>query len=191
MAGGQHLTEVYTPEHSAVCPSRSSCFEGKGAMDFKRVAGSLTIILALVFVLFMSTGLALASEKTDVVAAVHQYFDNLDPAKLDKALAMCDSHVSILDEFPPHEWHGPSACADWWKALNAYDDKEGITDGSAALGTPWTVDVSEDRAYFVAPATYIYKQHGKPVKELHAVFTVALKRTNAGWRITAWTWSKH
>jgi hypothetical protein len=35
---------------------------------------------------------------------------------------MCDSHLSILDEFPPHEWHGPTACADWWKALNAYND---------------------------------------------------------------------
>jgi hypothetical protein len=104
---------------------------------------------------------------------------------------MCDSHVSILDEFPPHEWHGPTACADWWKALNAYDEKEGIAAGAAALGTPWTVDVAGDRAYCVAPATYEYKQHGKPVKESHAVFTVALRRTDAGWRITSWTWSKH
>src|ERR1035438_6917461 len=110
---------------------------------------------------------------------------------LETALAMCDSHVSILDEFPLHEWHGPTACADWWKALNAYYEKEGIAAGAAALGTPWTVDVAGDRAYFVAPATYEYKQHGKPVKESHAVFTVALRRTDAGWRITSWTWSKH
>jgi hypothetical protein len=157
-------------------------------MDFKRVAA---VTLTIVFALAISPGSALASGQADVVAAVHRYFDNLDKDKLETALTMCDSHVSILDEFPPHEWHGATACADWWKALNAYDDQEGITSGEATLGTPWTVDVSGDRAYFVAPATYTYKQHGKLVKEAHAAFTVALKKTPEGWRITGWTWSKH
>jgi hypothetical protein len=157
-------------------------------MDFKRVAATG---MTIVFALAISSASAVASEKTDVVAAVHRYFDNLGKDTLETALAMCDSHVSILDEFPPHEWHGSTACADWWKALNAYDEKEGIAAGAAALGTPWTVDVAGDRAYFVAPATYEYKQHGKLVKESHAVFTVALRRTDAGWRITGWTWSKH
>ena len=97
--------------------------------------------------------------------------------------------MSILDEFPPHEWHGPTACADWPSALDAYNGQNGITDGDATLDTPWTVDVTGDRAYFVAPMTYIYKQHGKPVKESTA-FAVALKRTQVGWRITAWAYSK-
>jgi len=157
-------------------------------MDFRRTAA---VALTIVFTLVIIPRSAFASEKTEVVAAVHRYFDNLDPDKLEAALKMCDSQVSILDEFPPHRWQGPTACADWWKALNAYDQKEGIAAGAATLGTPWTVDVTGDRAYFVAPATYDYKQHGKPVKESRAVFTVALRRTEVGWRITAWTWSKH
>lgn len=157
-------------------------------MNCKRVAAA---ILPIVFTFVIGVGSAVASEKTDVAAAVHRYFDNLDKDKLETALAVCDSYVSILDEFPPHEWHGPTACADWWKAFNAYNDKEGITDAVATLGTPWTVDVTGDRAYFVAPATYEYKQHGKPVKESRAAFTAALRRTEAGWRITSWTWSKH
>ena len=156
-------------------------------MNFKRVAAA---ILPIVFTLVIGVGSAVASEKTDVVAAVHRYFDNLDKDKLETALPVCDSYVSILDEFPPHEWHGPTACADWWKAYNAYNEKKGITDATALLGTPWTVDVTGDRAYFVAPATYEYKQHGKPVKESRAVFTVALRRTETGWRITSWAWSK-
>jgi hypothetical protein len=156
------------------------------AMNFKRfAAATLTIVLTLA----ISPRPAFASEKTDVVAAVHRYLDNLETDKLETALAMCDSQASILDEFPPHEWHGPTACADWWKALLAYNQKSGITDGDATLGTPWTVDASGDRAYYVAPMTYTYKQHGKAVKE-SATFTVALKRTQAGWRITAWTYSK-
>jgi SnoaL-like domain len=157
-------------------------------MNLKRVAAAT---LTIVFAIAINSRSSFASDKSDVVAAVNRYLDNLDPNE-DKqkiALAMCDSRVSILDEFPPHEWHGPTACADWWKALNAYDEKNGITDGDAKLGTPWTTDVSGDRAYFVAPMTYTYKQNGKPVKE-SAAFTVALKRTQAGWRITAWAYSK-
>ena len=159
-------------------------------MNFKRLAAAT---LAIVFVAAIWPGSAFATEKTEVVAAVHRYFDNLynDKDKLETALSVCDSHVSILDEFPPHVWHGPTACADWWKALNAYNEKNGIRDGDAKLGTPWSVDVTGDRAYFVAPATYTYTQQGKTVKESRAVFTVALKHTPAGWRITGWTWSKH
>ena len=153
------------------------------------VRATLIIVFALISTLTPRP--AFATDKTDVVATVHQFFDNLDPKRLDTALAACDSPVSILDEFPPHVWHGPTACADWWKGLLAYDEKSGITDGDAKLGAPWTVDVTGDRAYFVAPTTYVFKQHGKLVKEPHAVFTVALRRTDAGWRITAWTWSKH
>jgi len=130
-----------------------------------------------------------ASDKTDVVDAVHRYVDNLYPDKIQTAQPMCDSEVSILDEFPPHAWHGPTACADWWKGLLAYNEKSGITDGDSILGKPQTVDVAGDRAYFVAPMTYTYKQNGKSVKE-SASFALALRRTKSGWRITSWAYSK-
>ena len=70
-----------------------------------------------------------------------------------------------------------------------YNAKSGITDADATLGTPLTVDISGDRAYFVAPMTYTYKQHGKAIKET-ASFAVALRRTQAGWLITGWAYSK-
>ena len=159
-------------------------FSTEEAMDLKRLAAAA---MTITFALAVSTGSAFAAEKDDVVAAVHRYLDSLN--KQETASAMCDSHVSILDEFPPHEWHGPTACADWWKALNAYNEKNGITDGDFQLGTPSTVEVTGDRAYFVAPATYTYKKHGRPVKE-NGAFTVALKRTQPGWRITSWAYSE-
>ena len=154
-------------------------------MDFKRFAVILVVALAFA----VNPRAALASDKTDVADAVNRYLSSLDPDKLQTALAMCDSEVSILDEFPPHAWHGPTACADWWKGLLAYNEKSGITDTDAALGKPWTVDVTGDRAYFVAPMTYTYKQNGKSVKE-SASFAVALKHTQGGWRITSWAYSK-
>jgi hypothetical protein len=157
-------------------------------VNFKRA----TIILTILLTVAMGSPASFASDKNEVVDAVHRYFDNLDPdhpEKLQTAFTMCDSEVSILDEFPPHEWHGPTACVVWWKGLLAYDDQNGITDGDATLGTPQTVDVNGDHAYFVAPMTYKYTQHGKPIKET-AAFAVGLRRTQAGWRITGWAYSK-
>ena len=157
-------------------------------MNLKWTASVAVFLLAIA----MGTPASFASDKSEVVDAVHRFLDNLDsdhPEKVQIALAMCDSEISILDEFPPHEWHGPNACTAWWKGLLAYDDQNGITDGDAPLGTPQTVDIDGDRAYFVAPITYKYKQHGKPVKET-AAFAVALRRTQAGWRITGWAYSK-
>jgi ketosteroid isomerase-like protein len=158
-------------------------------MDFTRLARrALGIVFAVsitIIIIISAPQAAVAAEKADVVATVHQFFDNLDEKTMQKALAACDSPVSILDEFPPHVWHGPTGCADWFKGLAAYNEKSGITDGVA------TLDITGDRAYFVAPAVYTFKQQGKPVKEARAVFTVGLRRTDAGWRITSWTWSKH
>ena len=154
-------------------------------MSLKRFA---VAIAAVVFTLPLSSQNLLAADKDDIVATMHQFFDNLDPKTMDKALAACDSTTSITDEFPPHVWN---SCGEWFKDYGAYNEKAGITPADAKLGTPWSVDVTGNRAYVVAPATYEYKQHGKDVKELRAVFTVALKKTDAGWKITAWTWSKH
>ena len=157
-------------------------------MNSKRAASILTILFAIA----VGTPGSFASDRSDVVDVVSRYLDNLDsqhPEKVQVALGLCDSPASILDEFPPHEWHGPTACADWWKGFLAYNDKNGITPDEGALGTPQTVDVNGDRAYFVAPLTYTYKQNGKSIKET-ASFAVALRRTSAGWRITGWAYSK-
>jgi hypothetical protein len=65
-----------------------------------------------VFSLVISSGSAFADGKADVVAAVNWFLDKLGCDTLRKAL--------IIDEFPPHEWHGPTACTDdWWKVLKA------------------------------------------------------------------------
>ncbi len=152
-------------------------------------ANRTAVMITCFFFLAFAAPASFASDKTEAVDAVHRYLDNLEPDKIQAALAMCDSQVSILDEFPPNVWHGPTACGDWFKAERAYNQKSGITDDDAKLGTPLTVEVHGAHAYFVAPMTYTYKQHGKPVTET-ATFAVTLKRTPAGWRITGWAYSK-
>ena len=133
---------------------------------------------------------AAASDKTDAIAAAHQFNDSLNKGDAKTAVAMCAAPSSIIDEFPPHEWQGATACADWANDFDAYNKKNGITDSFVTLGKPKHVDITGDRAYLVIPATYTYKQNGKRVTESHSILTVAMQKSAAGWRITGWAWSK-
>ncbi|HEY6947921.1 MAG TPA: nuclear transport factor 2 family protein [Gemmatimonadales bacterium] len=133
---------------------------------------------------------ALAQQK-DVMAPVHQFVDGFNKGDIKSALAACADQTSIIDEFPPHEWHGAGACAKWADDFDANAKKDGITDGMVILGKPRHVDVTGDLAYVVVPANYRFKQKGKPVSEIGSMLTIALQKGPAGWRMTAWTWTKH
>ena len=133
---------------------------------------------------------AIASDRSDVMATVHRFVDGFNTGNTKSALATCASPASIVDEFPPHEWQGATACADWAAAYAANSRKEGITSGVVTLGAPLHVDVTGDRAYVVVPATFRYDQHGKHVLEPNSFFTVALRKIAAAWRITGWAWTR-
>ena len=133
---------------------------------------------------------AVASDNTDVVVPVHQFVEGFNKGDVKSALAACAEQTSIIDEFPPHEWHGSGACSTWAQDYEADAKKNGITDGIVILGKPRSVEVTADRAYLVFPADYTYKKNGKPMKEAGSTFVFALQKGNAGWRITGWAWAK-
>ena len=152
------------------------------------------VIVALAVAVVMvsaASSEAAASDKTDVLTAMHQFTDSLNKGDTKTAVAACAAPSSIIDEFPPHEWQGATACADWANDFEAYNKKNGITDPIATLGKPKHVDITGDRAYVVVPATYTYKQNGKRVTESGSILTVALQKSAAGWRMTGWAWAKH
>lgn len=130
-------------------------------------------------------------DKADVLATIRQFVDNFNKGDAKTAAAACAEHASILDEFPPYEWTGKGACATWMKAYDSDAAKSGIADGLVTLGTPRHVDISGDRAYAVIPSDYAFKKKGVPVKETGSMFTFALQKTPAGWRIVAWSWAKN
>ena len=132
-----------------------------------------------------------ASQQADVMVPVRQFVDGFNKGDTKSALAACADQTSIIDEFPPHEWHGAGACGTWANDYDANAKKDGITDGIVTLGKPRHVDVTGDRAYVVVPASYRFKQKGKPVAEIGSMLTIALQKGPAGWRMTAWTWTKH
>jgi len=157
-------------------------------MDLRKYA---LVTYAAGIIVVCTAGVARAPAQTAVMATVHQFVDGFNKGDAKTLLAACAPRASIIDDFPPHEWQGPTACADWSNAYDAAAKKDGITAGIVTMGTPWHVDVTGDRAYVVVPVTYTYKQNGKPVTESGSVFTVALKKIAAGWRLTGWAWSQH
>jgi ketosteroid isomerase-like protein len=151
------------------------------------IALGITVLVAGQF----AAGQTAASEKADVMVPVRQFTDAFNKGDKKAAEATCADQTSIIDEFPPHEWHGAGACSKWFDDYDADAKKNGITDGIVTLGKTRHIDVTGDRAYFVAPANYTYKKNGKPVKETGSMFTLALQKGEAGWRITGWAWTKN
>ena len=147
--------------------------------------------IALAIVLAPTVSLAAESQTAAVMAPLNQFMSGINHGDLSLSAAACASPASVLDDFPPHSWVGPTACADWAKAFAADNTSTGTTDIHVTLGTPWHVAVTGDRAYVVVPATNVYKVHGKPMTETGSVWTVALQKLAAGWRIKAWAWAQH
>jgi len=129
-----------------------------------------------------------ASENTDVMAVVNQWSDAFNRGDTKSILATCAEETSILDDVPPHEWHGVGACAKWIADDVAYDKKNDITHAVATFGAARHIDITADRAYVVAPANFTYAQKGKQVKET-AVVTMTLQKSASGWHITGWAWA--
>lgn len=132
-----------------------------------------------------------ASAQTDVMATVNRFVDAFNKGDTTTVGAVCTEQASVIDEFPPHEWHGANACAKWMHDYNVDALKNGITDGIVTLDKPSHIDLSTDRAYIVVPANYLFKKHGKPVQEIGSILTLALQQGATGWRITGWAWAKH
>jgi len=148
------------------------------------------LLIALAGAIAVSgTAPAFASDQSDVMVPIHQFVDGFNKGDAKTALAACADETSIIDEFPPHEWHGAGACAKWAGDYEANAKKDRITDGFVTLGKPRHVDVNGDHAYVVIPTDYVFKQNGKAMKETRSAFAFALQKGANGWRITGWSWA--
>ena len=148
-------------------------------------------IMITLAVAALTTATLLASEQTDVMATVDQLVAAFNKGDKKSLLAACTDEMSIIDEFPPHEWHGAGTCSKWLADYDADAKRNGITDGVVTIGKPRHVDVTADRAYVVVPANYTYKQHGKPIKETNSTWTFTMQKVEGNWRVTGWAWAKH
>lgn len=154
----------------------------------RRIVGlTATLVLALSL---PSSAQTAASPRAEVLAVVRQFVDAFNRGDVNAMSATCANETAIIDEFPPHEWHGAGACARWAADFGNDAKEHGITDPLVTLGKPAHVDITGDHAYVVGPANYTYKAKGTPVKEVGSTLTLALHREATGWRITGWSWAK-
>jgi ketosteroid isomerase-like protein len=136
----------------------------------------------------VAAGPALAAPADPALATVHQFIDSINKGDAKAAGALQADDSAIIDEFPPHQWHGPGAFAAWLGDFAKDAAAKGESDQHLALGRPTRVDLDGDTAYVVAPAVYTYKQHGKPMVE-PAQMTLALRKGASGWSIAAWAFA--
>lgn len=68
--------------------------------------------------------------------------------------------------------------------------QHGASDYFVRLGEPLHNNTTGDSAYLVVPATMTFKAHGRQMTQTGALFTVALRKLDEGWRITARAWTK-
>jgi len=149
------------------------------------------LLVALVIAVSAATQTDTAQEMTAVMETVNQFVGSFNKGDTKTATAASADETSIIDEFPPREWHGAGACSKWMAEYDADAKKNAITDAVVTLGKPRHVDITAARAYVVVPADYAYKKSGKPVKETGSIFTLVLQKGASGWRIAAWSWAKN
>jgi hypothetical protein len=146
-------------------------------------------IATVLFVAAFAAGPVAASDKTDVMAVVHQWIDGLNKGDTKSALAACADEGSVIDDVPPYEWHGSGVCTKWMKDYDTWVAKDGVTDGNATPGKARHIDVDGSHAYVVLPMTLTWKAHGKAMKQTGSLVTMSLTKGNSGWRITGWAWA--
>jgi ketosteroid isomerase-like protein len=122
------------------------------------------------------------------MAVVKQWSDAFNAGDAKSALATCAEQTSILDDVPPHEWHGVGACSRWMADDAAFMKKNEITHATVTFGATRHIDITADRAYVVAPADFTYRRKGIEIRET-ATVTMTLQRSETGWHITGWAWA--
>jgi ketosteroid isomerase-like protein len=149
----------------------------------------LTVALLAAAIFSYALGLrAAASESGAVTAVFNNAISAFNRNDMRAWIATCAPSAGIIDEIPPHSWQGAAACANWWRSFQSFASSNRMAEPSVSVGTPLHLEISGRTAYMVAPATYLYRQNGKPQREA-GIFTVAFRKTLNGWLMSGWTWT--
>ena len=131
---------------------------------------------------------AIASQEADVMVPVHQFIDGFNKRDIKMAQAACADQTFVIDDFPPHEWHGSGATSHWFHDLTAMGKKYHMSDAFVTLRKPRQVRVNGSHAYVIVPINLRYNDNGSLVKRT-GLMTLALRKAADGWRIAAWAWT--
>lgn len=146
------------------------------------------VVIALLALVFCASP-SVSARQDDVTAPVRQFIDGFNTGDVQSAFAQyANGAVTIVDEFAPHIWTGPDAAHQWADAYDKHAQATGVTDGKVTYGKATRIEVDGSVAYVIVPTVYVYKEHGKPLRE-EGQMTVVLNHEAGGWKIRSWTWS--
>jgi ketosteroid isomerase-like protein len=146
--------------------------------------------LLLVFAFALISTAEVRAQMNDPMAAVNAYIAAFNKGDAKAMAATCANPMSILDGMAPHVWHGPTACEDWYRDVLIEGEHLDAVGYAVTLGKPRHVNITGDAAYVVVPTTMTFKLKGKQITQTGAVWTLALRKVDDGWRIAAWAWAK-
>ena len=132
---------------------------------------------------------AVASDKTDVMAAVNNEVAAFNKGDKSVWAAGCADQTSIIDNFAPYRWEGTGTCSAWWDAYEANGKKNGLTGGGLKVVKVRHADITGNSAYVVLTANFSFQDKGKPAAENGSSLTFVLNKTAQGWRIASWAWA--
>jgi ketosteroid isomerase-like protein len=132
---------------------------------------------------------ATATEPGDALRPVHQFVESMNKGDLVSAVAACGDEMSIIDNVPPYQWHGQGACEKWASSVETDSTHKGLTDVVFKIGEATHVAVSDDHAYAVLPASYTFKEKGKP-GGVEGTLTAAMQKTPTGWHMTGFAFAE-
>src|SRR6185312_10388253 len=111
----------------------------------RSVAG--VFCLALLF-----ATLAQAEPADTPMSTIHRFIDASKRGDDIAVEALQAADVSIIDEFPPHAWHGPGAYRAWAADAHRQDVAEDVHDGVLSLGRVVREESDGKTAYVVVYA---------------------------------------
>lgn len=149
---------------------------------------SKKLLMVLAVALAIAAPAQAASDAKQVMQVVNHFVDAVNAGDMATGTAAFTASPSIIDEFPPYHWAGPSAFADWGAAFGADSKLHHITAPLMKLMKASHVSVEGDSAYAVVTAVYHFKRNGKSEREPGS-FTFAMKREGGDWKIGAWSWT--
>ncbi len=107
-----------------------------------------------------------------------------DEAQLAATLA---PNAEIVHYTAPFRWSGPGVAKHFLADLSRAHDQQMVSGVVLTANPTKAMAVGGSHAYITFPATYAYKQKGRPVTE-DGVLVFVLDKIGGAWKITSLTW---
>jgi ketosteroid isomerase-like protein len=149
--------------------------------------------LALMSGLLAATLAGAAAAETDEAARLEASLDHfcelVNHGDIPAAVAYFLPNASIVEDFAPYAWRGPTAGTDWLQAMSTNAQRSGISGIDMHFLPATMVQITGERAYAVIPGELTYSFKDGTVRRAHGHVTFALQKVAADWRIDSLTWA--